>query len=187
MQGDVDSATHLGDRYRMIESIDITNFRGIKRLQLQNCAPINVIVGENGAGKTALFEAIFLTLGGNTGAALAIRQWRGIDGHFKGLGKGNHQMKQEDIHEIAASTLSAMGWSVAEKDQPKDHSEVIAHDVLSGVVLHADMSDFPEEYFGSSKDAIRGRYNFVKSRIFIALKVAGIEGLSPPRDIGVSV
>jgi predicted ATPase len=78
------ACANLVNRYRMIEFIEISNFRGFERLQVKDCAPINVIVGENGAGKTALIEAIFLTLCGGTEKGLLLRQLRGGDPQFQG-------------------------------------------------------------------------------------------------------
>jgi AAA15 family ATPase/GTPase len=46
----------------MIHSIDIRNFRCFERLEIGNCRRINLLVGDNGSGKTALLEAIFLAL-----------------------------------------------------------------------------------------------------------------------------
>ena len=40
--------------YQMIRSIDIKNFRCFQRLEIKDCARLNVVVGDNGAGKTAL-------------------------------------------------------------------------------------------------------------------------------------
>src|SRR5437870_11860824 len=77
-------AACIGGGYHMIRSIDIHNFRCFKHLQLQNCRRFNVIVGDNGVGKTALLEAIFLALGSSPHIALRYRQQRGIDGRFGG-------------------------------------------------------------------------------------------------------
>jgi predicted ATPase len=53
-------------------------------LHLNNCKRLNVIVGENGSGKTALLESIFLPLSGSTEVVARLRQQRGIDPHFSG-------------------------------------------------------------------------------------------------------
>ena len=68
----------------MIELIEINSFRCFKKLSIQKCAPINVIVGDNGAGKTALLEAIFLALCTNPQKGAILRQWRGDDPQFSG-------------------------------------------------------------------------------------------------------
>ena len=77
------SPADFGARYRMIKSIEINNFRGFRRLVAKDSAPINVIVGENGAGKTAFLEAIFLTLSGGTEKGVLLRQLRGNDPSFQ--------------------------------------------------------------------------------------------------------
>jgi energy-coupling factor transporter ATP-binding protein EcfA2 len=68
----------------MIDSIDIKNFRGFEHLHVNDCKRVNVIVGENGVGKTALLEAMFLALGASTELTLRHRQQRGLEGSFQG-------------------------------------------------------------------------------------------------------
>ncbi|MGO1966013.1 MAG: AAA family ATPase, partial [Moraxellaceae bacterium] len=43
----------------MIERLQISNLRNLTQVNLQSTA-CNVIIGENGSGKTSLLEAIFL-------------------------------------------------------------------------------------------------------------------------------
>lgn len=62
----------------MIESLSISNFRGIERLELHGLKRINVIVGENSSGKTALLESIFLAGGGSPEIALRLQMQRGL-------------------------------------------------------------------------------------------------------------
>jgi hypothetical protein len=69
---------------KMIDQIDIKNFRGFKNLNAKFCRRVNVIVGENGVGKTALLEAIFLTLGSTPALAWNLKQYRGFQGPFQG-------------------------------------------------------------------------------------------------------
>ena len=51
----------------MIERIIIKNFKGIKEADISFHDKINVIVGNNGVGKSTLIEAISLTLGHGIG------------------------------------------------------------------------------------------------------------------------
>lgn len=48
----------------MITSLQIENFRGIKKLNLSNLGQINVIAGKNNAGKSSVLEALSLFFGG---------------------------------------------------------------------------------------------------------------------------
>ncbi len=65
--------------YTVIKSVEIENFKCYKRLNLKNLRRVNVIVGLNGSGKTALMEALFLASGGSPELALRIRAFRGLD------------------------------------------------------------------------------------------------------------
>lgn len=60
----------------MIESIHIENFRCFRHTEADDLGRINVIVGDNGAGKTALLEAIYLVTGNTPENHLKLRSWR---------------------------------------------------------------------------------------------------------------
>jgi len=68
----------------MINSIDIKNFRCFEHLSIDGIKRFNVIVGENGAGKTALLEAIFLALSGNAEVSVRLKHQRGFDATYAG-------------------------------------------------------------------------------------------------------
>jgi hypothetical protein len=63
----------------MIDSAEIQNFRGFRGVTLKGLSRVNILVGDNGAGKTALLEALFLASSFNADIALRFRQWRGVD------------------------------------------------------------------------------------------------------------
>jgi hypothetical protein len=63
----------------MAKSIEIKNFRGFRAAELSDCRRINVVVGPNGSGKTALLEAIFFAAGASAEMSLRARQWRGFE------------------------------------------------------------------------------------------------------------
>jgi AAA15 family ATPase/GTPase len=54
----------------MITSLEIENFRGLKQLKLSGLQRINVLVGPNASGKTALLESLFLAARANPQTAL---------------------------------------------------------------------------------------------------------------------
>lgn len=62
----------------MIESLRIANFRCFENLQLHGLRRVNVLVGRNASGKTALCEGVFLAAGGAPEIALRLRLWRGL-------------------------------------------------------------------------------------------------------------
>lgn len=64
----------------MIESLSVSNFRGFESLELHGLRRINILVGQNSSGKTALLEAIFLAAGGSPELALRIDTQRGLLG-----------------------------------------------------------------------------------------------------------
>src|ERR1700733_13201091 len=49
-----------GVRFGMIKSLSVQNFRCFEHFSLSNFRPINLVVGRNAAGKTALLESIRL-------------------------------------------------------------------------------------------------------------------------------
>lgn len=66
--------------YLMIRSVEFRNFRSFNRAKLDNLTRVNIVVGDNGSGKTALLEGIFLAAGPSPEIALRTRQWRGNEG-----------------------------------------------------------------------------------------------------------
>jgi predicted ATPase len=68
----------LNGRDLMISSLRIENFRCYEDLRLDDLGTVNVIVGDNASGKTALLEAIFLASTGNPEVNWRLKSWRGI-------------------------------------------------------------------------------------------------------------
>ena len=67
----------------MIESFELSNFRGFERLELHGLRRINVIVGANSSGKTAFLESIFLAGGRSPEIALRLQAQRGLGQPFQ--------------------------------------------------------------------------------------------------------
>jgi predicted ATPase len=81
----------------MIRSLEIHNFRCFEHVKIDDCRRVNVIVGDNGAGKTALAEAIFLTLASTPEVAVRFRAYRGLDGNFAGPPKRLEEALWRDL------------------------------------------------------------------------------------------
>ena len=61
----------------MFTRFHVRGFRNLEDLELNDLARVNVIAGANGAGKTALLEALFLHCAQNPSLVLKIRSFRG--------------------------------------------------------------------------------------------------------------
>jgi hypothetical protein len=76
--------SHLTTRFDetgfpMAKGVKIENFRCFKSAEVSDCRRVNVVVGENGSGKTAFLEALFLTAGSGAELGLRTRAWRGFE------------------------------------------------------------------------------------------------------------
>ena len=66
----------------MLRKFSVRNFRCLRKLDIEPLARVNLIVGENNVGKTALLEALFLSLNpGNPDAPLRVNHSRGVRGN----------------------------------------------------------------------------------------------------------
>src|ERR1700722_20243656 len=83
----------------MIDSFTIRNFRSFRDVTVDKCKRVNVLVGENGSGKTALLEGLFLAAGVTPELVLRTRGWRGAAQQIQ------IQATAEDIHDALWSDL----------------------------------------------------------------------------------
>lgn len=67
------------DGYRMIESAEIRNFRLFEKIELSGFSRINVVVGDNAAGKTSFLEALFAATASSVEVGSRFRVWRGLE------------------------------------------------------------------------------------------------------------
>ena len=64
----------------MFKSFNIKNFRGFKDFSIDSLGRINLVIGQNNIGKTALLEGLFLLLGSNNAhLPLRLNTFRGLD------------------------------------------------------------------------------------------------------------
>lgn len=69
---------------QMVDSITIKNFRSFDEVKIDKLQRVNLVVGDNGSGKTALLEALFLAAGASPELLLRARRWRGLEGNISG-------------------------------------------------------------------------------------------------------
>jgi AAA15 family ATPase/GTPase len=62
----------------MIQSLEISNFRGFKQIALSNLPRINVLIGESGSGKTSFLEALWIQAGVSPEIYFRMRAFRGM-------------------------------------------------------------------------------------------------------------
>ena len=79
-----------------INRLDLTNFRGFERLEVEFQERLTLLVGENGSGKTSLLEALCVALGG------WLSGFEGIESHDK------RNFIKADIRTISSSVNSAL-------------------------------------------------------------------------------
>lgn len=60
----------------MLENLHIKNFRGISSLQLNDLGRVNILLGENGVGKTTTLEAVSLVSARHPKQIQKLAQWR---------------------------------------------------------------------------------------------------------------
>lgn len=68
----------------MITSIEIQGLRGIREGRIEGLAPLTILVGPNGCGKSTMLEALGVACAGGSAAAafraMANREWLGLSG-----------------------------------------------------------------------------------------------------------
>lgn len=77
-KGDILAGESSCSGYRMIESLEIRNFRSFERLKLSGLKRMNLISGGNGTGKTAFLEAVLLGVRAMPNVVQTITQSRGM-------------------------------------------------------------------------------------------------------------
>jgi AAA domain, putative AbiEii toxin, Type IV TA system/AAA ATPase domain len=110
----------LSAKYRMIDRLIIENFRCFDRLEVDKLASINVVVGENSSGKTALLEAVFFAGAATPESLIRFRIFRGYpEGQlqFSTDRKGYESIWREAFYNfdfgrtIVAKTVGSTGCS----------------------------------------------------------------------------
>ncbi len=131
----------------MISSIHIEGFRGFERFDMDELAPVNLLVGANNSGKTSLLEALHLLTSRADPRALWQILWRrGENGIERTRPSGrvypevdtSHLFTGHQLHVETAFTLSAMNQT------PRQHLKVEV----------ADLTDKESDLFSSPGENI---------------------------------
>jgi predicted ATPase len=111
----------------MIDTVEILNFRAFKEVKLSDCRLINVIVGENASGKTALLEGIFLAAGPSPEIAVRIKGFRGIERlPFEGTEATINEMLWRDLFN-QFNTRKPAYISLSGKEQSSTRSVTVTY------------------------------------------------------------
>ena len=116
-----------------VESIDIDGFRGISRLRLEFPEQVNVLVGVNGAGKSAVLDCTAIMLSRLIGR---IRSTRGTGRFFSESDINNHvpetrneitiQLREQIVNwYVAKGRRSRRRQRISQLDELRRHAEVI--------------------------------------------------------------
>lgn len=72
----------------MIKTIEIHGYKALHNVKVQNAQRINILVGQNGSGKTAFLESLFALAAQSPEVFNRFRGWRGKDGEYTGDRQG---------------------------------------------------------------------------------------------------
>jgi hypothetical protein len=103
----------------MVDSIRIRNFRSFSEARIEKCCRINVVVGDNGSGKTALLEALFLSLGVSPELILRTRTWRGVEAKVSGTKEDINRALWADLFYKFQTNKSAVISLKGEREQSR--------------------------------------------------------------------
>lgn len=133
----------------MISDVTIKNFRGYKDFSISMHPKLNVLVGENGAGKTSILEAIACGLGPFLTAMPDAKgkQIRKSDVHVNSQGLS-------DYTSIAIETMSSLSWDIVTRGSTSKALPKIGTNALSRYAnqLVEFQSDYPLiVYYGTGR------------------------------------
>ena len=92
-----------------LKNITISNFRAIENMNLEFQEGFNIVIGDNGVGKTSILEAISVTLGGFL---------RGIDGAY------SKNFSKDEIR-CVSELFGAGSWNISYITPIQDRKSVV--------------------------------------------------------------
>jgi AAA15 family ATPase/GTPase len=117
----LNDTTRLDDSFAgflMAKSVDIQNFRGFDSVYVPDCKRINIVVGDNGSGKTAFMEAVFLASSLSPEIALRFRAFRGYENTVAGQARDIERAMWGDLfhdHNFAKGIYVRLSGSRAQE------------------------------------------------------------------------
>lgn len=120
--------------YLMIKSLKINNFRCFKSIEVDQLRRVNLIVGSNGSGKTALLESLFIAGGGSPQMYFNTLAWRGMtkihlstdqegyDSSFKGI---FHLLDKTQVAQVSFSDSESGTRSLTVSYPPEETFELL--------------------------------------------------------------
>jgi predicted ATPase len=142
----------------LINEIHIRNFRCYQDIRIRGCADVNVLVGDNGSGKTALLEAVFLALGASPEISIRYRVQRGLENNFTGAPRviegalWQDMFYGADLSRIISIDLKATG--------PDNRSVQIAHNTTASAVLPLKRNAATQIMTGANTPPVTGGVRF---------------------------
>jgi predicted ATPase len=112
----------LQEGYQLIRSLAIENFRCFANVQMPDTRRFTIVTGENGSGKTALLEAIFVGCGGSPEIYIRAEAWRSTAPSLKA------QITKESVGALFETYFhqfhSELGLKVSFRDSNQEVREI---------------------------------------------------------------
>ena len=149
------------------QSLTIENFRGIKKLKIDDLKRVNLLVGRNNCGKTSVLEAVFLLSGmSNSDLPLNIQTRRGLAvlnaqdmlSIFKNLTFENQIILEGKLDNKKRSLKINPLYAGDSSNHLKKQEELISLNLLGGII-----GDDKAQRLKKQEELISPRYSYTDS------------------------
>lgn len=87
----------------MITAVEIRDFKCFEHVSISGLKRVNLLVGENGSGKTAFLEALFLAAGATPALHFRAQAWR--------RGEARVEIRGDQESYVASSGTCSLAWT----------------------------------------------------------------------------